>query len=191
MPYPFKAFVLTKIDESTAESTTWRSPRKGTWCFDSEQLKATWYMTSKTIQFDGNKAKDLTERIQRVLSKADEPKNVRHIDLNKSIECFMTEASEDSSDETLRLCTSLLEVRNISCRNNNEENFSESLNIHESDEATNSKLDMAKVINPNDLHTNEPLNVLGQRVPIISDIAHQNQLDFETTRAKSRAMSYE
>ena len=54
----------------------------------------------------------------------------------------------------------LLEVRNISCRNNNEENSSESLNIHESDEGTNFKLDMAKVINPNDLNTNEPLRLM-------------------------------
>ncbi|CAB3985430.1 Hypothetical predicted protein [Paramuricea clavata] len=39
-----KAFVLTIVDEETAESSTWRSPSGGKWCFDSDQLKVTWYI---------------------------------------------------------------------------------------------------------------------------------------------------
>ena len=33
-----KAFVLTEVDEETAETTTWRSPSGGKWLFDSKLL---------------------------------------------------------------------------------------------------------------------------------------------------------
>ena len=121
-----KAFFLTIIDESTAQNTTWHSPSGGKWCFDSEQLKVTWYSKSGTICFDGANANVLCEQIHRVLSKPDyhDQKKDQNSELNKSIECFMAdaslEASNMSSDETPRLCTSLLQVRNISCLNINE-----------------------------------------------------------------------
>ena len=38
-----KAFVLKVIDENTAESTSWRSTRGGTWNFESEVLSVTWH----------------------------------------------------------------------------------------------------------------------------------------------------
>ena len=62
------AFVLTEINEETAERTNWRAPNGGTWVFDSELLSATWYSKSKNIVFDGEKGKDLTERIDSYLS---------------------------------------------------------------------------------------------------------------------------
>ena len=46
-----KAFVLTIIDEETAESSTWRSPNGGKWCFDSEHLKVTWYTIRRAKQY--------------------------------------------------------------------------------------------------------------------------------------------
>ena len=32
-----KSFVLTEIDEETADSTSWRSPSGGKWCFESKE----------------------------------------------------------------------------------------------------------------------------------------------------------
>ena len=121
-----KAFVLTIIDENTAQNTTWHSPSGGKWCFDSKQLKVTWYSKSGTICFDGANANVLCEQIHRVLSKSgcDDQKRDQSSELNRSIECFMADASLEannmSSDETLRLYTSLLQVRNIFCLNVNE-----------------------------------------------------------------------
>jgi hypothetical protein len=46
-----KAFVLTIIDEETAESSTWRSPNGGKWCFDSEHLKVAWYTNRRAKQY--------------------------------------------------------------------------------------------------------------------------------------------
>lgn len=73
-----KAFVLTEIDEKTAENTTWRSPSGGKWCFHSDQFKVTWYTKSKTIIFDGNKVEKLKEKIHGSLSKSEKSKSVQH-----------------------------------------------------------------------------------------------------------------
>ena len=62
-----KAFVLTEINEETAERTNSRAPNGGTWVFYSELLSVTWYSKSKNIVFDGEKGKDLTERITLLL----------------------------------------------------------------------------------------------------------------------------
>ena len=86
-----KAFVLMIIDEQTAQNSTWHSPSGGKWCFDSEQLKVTWYSKSETICFDGAKSKDLCDQIHSVLS--DNQKKFQSNVLNKSLECFMADAS--------------------------------------------------------------------------------------------------
>ena len=62
-----KAFVLAEVDDETAEKTSWRSPSRGTWVFDSELLSVTWHSKSKNINFDGEKGKALTERIHSYL----------------------------------------------------------------------------------------------------------------------------
>jgi hypothetical protein len=33
-----KAFVLTEINEDTADNTSWNSPSGGKWCFESKEL---------------------------------------------------------------------------------------------------------------------------------------------------------
>ncbi|CAB4045251.1 Hypothetical predicted protein, partial [Paramuricea clavata] len=90
-----KAFVLTIVDEETAESSTWRSPSGGKWCFDSDQLKVTWYTKSEAILFEGTKAKDLSIRIHGILVESVDRKKAKNSDLNKSLECFMAEASTE------------------------------------------------------------------------------------------------
>ena len=55
--------MLTEIDEDTAENTNWRSPSGGTWKFESELLAVTWQTKSMNISFEGEKGKDLTERV--------------------------------------------------------------------------------------------------------------------------------
>ena len=72
-----KAFVLTEIDEETAESTTWRSPSGGKWLFDSKLLSATWLTKSQNIHFDGEKGSDLMERIHSFLKQ--DPDNTSEI----------------------------------------------------------------------------------------------------------------
>ena len=56
-----KAFVLTLIDEETAEATTWRSPSGGKWIFESKPLVVTWQMKSENIYFEGEKSVALEE----------------------------------------------------------------------------------------------------------------------------------
>ena len=81
-----KAFVLTIIDEQTAQNSIWHSPSGGKWCFDSEQLKVTWYSKSGTICFDGTKAKDLCDKIHSVLLEFDCQKKDQSSNLKKSLE---------------------------------------------------------------------------------------------------------
>ena len=59
-----KAFVLTVVDEETAETTTWRSPSVGKWVFDSKPLLVTWQMKSKNISFEGEKSIALGDQIK-------------------------------------------------------------------------------------------------------------------------------
>ena len=73
-----KAFVLTIVDEETAESSTWCSPSGGKWCFDSDQLKVTWYTKSEAILFEGTKAKDLSKRIHGILVESVDPKKAKN-----------------------------------------------------------------------------------------------------------------
>jgi hypothetical protein len=126
-----KAFVLTIVDEETAESSTWRSPSGGKWCFDSDQLKVTWYAKSEAIFFEGTKATDLSKRMHGILVESVDPKKVKNSDLNKSLECFMAEESTEvdniSPDETPGPCTSLLQVSNISCCNISNNNHVENV----------------------------------------------------------------
>ena len=88
------------------------SPSGGKWFFDSDQLKVTWYTKSEAILFEGTKAKDLSKRIHGILVESVDPKKAKNSDLNKSLECFMAEASTEvdniSPDETTGQCTSLL-----------------------------------------------------------------------------------
>lgn len=118
-----KAFVLTIIDEETAQSTQWRSPSGGKWCFDSAHLKVTWHSKSEVISFDGAKAEALSKRIHDVIVKSSKPERDDNIELNQSIECFMAEADFEANSSnpdglTPRLCTSILQVSNVSCCNN-------------------------------------------------------------------------
>ena len=117
-----KAFVLTEVDEETAKTTTWRSPSGGKWCFDSQDLKVTWYTKSQTICFEGNKADDLCKRINEALLQSTVANKAGDGDLSKSLECFITELADIegdvSSDEAAGLYTSVLQVSNISCCNN-------------------------------------------------------------------------
>lgn len=113
-----KALVLTQVDEKTAECTSWRKPRGGTWCFDSDELRVTWYTKRKTINFDGEKAEELCDRINGRLQEAEQSGNVQDIGLNQSIQNFMAEAINSCSDDTSKSSTLLLEVCNILCQNN-------------------------------------------------------------------------
>ena len=54
-----KAFILTEIDEETADSTSWRSPGGGKWCFESKELAVTWQKKSMNIQFGGERGKEV------------------------------------------------------------------------------------------------------------------------------------
>ena len=119
-----KAFVLTEIDEETAKTTTWRSPSGGKWCFGSQDLKVTWYTKRQTVCFEGNKADDLCKRINEALLQSTVANKAGDGDLSKSLECFITELADIegdvSSDEAVGLYTSVLQVSNISCCNNND-----------------------------------------------------------------------
>ncbi len=59
-----KAFVLTVIDEETAETTTWRSPSSGKWVFESKPLVVTWQTKSQNIYFEGEKSTALEEQVK-------------------------------------------------------------------------------------------------------------------------------
>ncbi|CAB4032593.1 Tetratricopeptide repeat 28 [Paramuricea clavata] len=99
-----KAFVLTEIDEETAETTTWRSPSGGKWLFDSKLLSVTWLTKSQNIYFDGEKGSDLMERIHSFLKQdpdnASEIANPAELDLERSIESLLADDSDDVTDDT-------------------------------------------------------------------------------------------
>ena len=59
-----KAFVLTVVDEETAETTSWRSPSGGKWVFDSKPLLVTWQIKSENISFEGEKSIALGDQIK-------------------------------------------------------------------------------------------------------------------------------
>ena len=84
-----KAFVLTEVDETIASNTTWRSPRGGTWCFDSDKLKVTWNSKNQTLYFEYIKATELTKRIHSKVLEKNDFSNVQKRDLNKSIEYLL------------------------------------------------------------------------------------------------------
>ena len=65
-----KAFVLTLIDEETAEATTWRSPSGGKWIFESKPLVVTWQMKSENIYFEGEKSVALEEQIKSYIERS-------------------------------------------------------------------------------------------------------------------------
>ena len=65
-----KAFVLTLIDEETAEATTWRSPSGGKWIFESKPLVVTWQMKSENIYFEGEKSVALEEQIKTFMERS-------------------------------------------------------------------------------------------------------------------------
>ena len=93
-----KAFVLTEIDESTADSTTWRSPSGGKWVFNSKLLSVTWLTNSQNIRFDGERGSDLTERIYSFLKQKEEI--LAEKDLERSIESLLADDSDDVSGNT-------------------------------------------------------------------------------------------
>ena len=66
-----KAFVLTEVDEEIAESTTWRSPSGGTWKFENKVLSVTWQTKSNNIYFEGEKGKEVIERINSFLKQGE------------------------------------------------------------------------------------------------------------------------
>jgi hypothetical protein len=77
-----KSFVSTIIDEKAAESTAWRSPSGGKWCFTGEDLVITWYSKSGAIIFDGTKAGNLVKRLKDIFSKPDDVEKTINSDLN-------------------------------------------------------------------------------------------------------------
>ena len=83
-----KAFVLTEVDEATAERTTWRSPSGG-----------------QNIHFDGERGSDLTERIHSFLEQKAENASPAELDLERSIESLLADdcddVNDDSSEESL------------------------------------------------------------------------------------------
>ena len=93
-----KAFVLTEIDESTADSTTWRSSSGGKWVFNSKLLSVTWLTNSQNIRFDGERGSDLTERIYSFLKQKEEI--LAEQDLERSIESLLADDSDDVSGDT-------------------------------------------------------------------------------------------
>ena len=59
-----KAFVLTVIDEETAETTTWRSPSGGKWVFESKLAIGGYLATkSENIYFEGEKSTALEGQV--------------------------------------------------------------------------------------------------------------------------------
>ena len=65
-----KAFVITEINEKTAENAAWRSPSGGTWQFDSEMLSVTWHSKSQNIYFKGEYGDDLTKRVHSYVNQS-------------------------------------------------------------------------------------------------------------------------
>jgi hypothetical protein len=59
-----KAFVLTVIDEETAETTAWRSPSGGKWVFESKPLVVTWQTKSEYIYFEGERSTALEDSVR-------------------------------------------------------------------------------------------------------------------------------
>ena len=100
-----KAFVLTEVDEATAERTTWRSPIGGKWLFDSKLLSVSWLTKSQDIHFDSERGSDLTERIHSFLEQKAENASPAELDLERSIESLLADdcddVNDDSSEESL------------------------------------------------------------------------------------------
>ena len=92
-----KAFVLLEIDENTAETTNWRSPSGGTWCFDNDLLSVTWHKTSGNIYFKGEKGDAVTERIHAFLTTSEEPSE--SAELVKAIENIFIDGVIDGADD--------------------------------------------------------------------------------------------
>ena len=72
----------TIIDEKTAESTVWRSPSGGKWCFTCEDLEITWHSKSGAIVFDGVRAGNLVKQIKDILLKLNDVEKTINSDLN-------------------------------------------------------------------------------------------------------------
>ncbi|CAB4001237.1 Hypothetical predicted protein [Paramuricea clavata] len=96
-----KAFVLTEIDEETADNTTWRSSGGGRWNFESKQLTVTWLTKSENILFGGEKGNDLTDRVYTFLRRNEiNAKNDNTANLKSSIESLLAEESEEESEDS-------------------------------------------------------------------------------------------
>ena len=101
----------------------------GTWCFDTDQLKVTWNSKSQILYFEGLKATKLTKRIHSKVLEKNDFIDVQKSDLNKSIECFIAEASlegqevneacNERSSEAARptFYISLLQAGSVPCSN--------------------------------------------------------------------------
>ena len=100
-----KAFVLTEIDEETADSTSWRSPSGGKWCFESKELAVTWQKKSMNIQFGGERGKDVIERVHNFLQRNDIGPHYgdgKAIDQEGNVEGQLADVSSDKlSDDNL------------------------------------------------------------------------------------------
>jgi hypothetical protein len=96
-----KAFVVTEINENTAESTSWQSPGGRTWNFDSELLSVTWHKTSENIYFKGEKGNDLTKRVYSFLTASEgaaETADPVEVELEKSMENLLADDVDMTSD---------------------------------------------------------------------------------------------
>jgi hypothetical protein len=96
-----KAFVLTEIDEDTADNTIWRSPDDGRWNFKSNQLTVTWLTKSENIFFGGEKGNDLTAQVYTFLRRNEiNAQNDNTANLNRSVESLLAEESEEESEDS-------------------------------------------------------------------------------------------
>ena len=100
-----KAFVFTEIDEETADSTSWRSPSGGKWCFESKELAVTWQKKSMNIQFGGIRGKEVIERVHNFLQRNDMGSHYddgKAIDQEGNVEGQLADVSSDKlSDDNL------------------------------------------------------------------------------------------
>ena len=98
-----KAFVLTEIDEETTDSTSWRSPSGGKWCFESRELAVTWQKKSMNIQFGGERGKEVIERVHNFLQRNDMGSHYgddKAIDQEGNVEGLLADASDGNLDES-------------------------------------------------------------------------------------------
>ena len=99
-----KAFVLTEVDEEIAESTTWRSPSGGTWKFENKVLSVTWQTKSNNIYFEGEKGKEVIERINSFLKQGEaDSVEDKFTDAEQIVELITHSSSQTSKQSNVQI----------------------------------------------------------------------------------------